>query len=236
MFVFLNDALVRGSFKSLRKLAALVGFAAILTAGAGCNTKPLTDPVIGPDHELRNVYKKEAVFPGSLKRVAVLPLTYSEGRVAGASADQILTPVFQTELTKVARFEAYFIKPAQLQLWSGRERWDDFEELPQAFLKLIAERTGCDGVLFSRVSNFKAYPPMVVGWRIRLVSNDAGTIWSADEVFDAADVRVANSARRYNRGRTRNNPVLEDSRSILLSPSEFGQYSLASVFGTLPIR
>ena len=80
------------------------------------------------------------------------------------------------------------------------------------------------------------YPPMVIGWRMRLVSNEAGPVWAADEVFDAADQGVSNSARRYNRSRSRNNPVLEDSRSILLSPSEFGQYTLASVLGTLPMR
>src|SRR5437868_3316214 len=130
-----------GGFGLFRKLAGIFFPGAFLTLALGCNTKPLTDPIIGPDHLLSNVYKKEAVFPGNLKRVAVLPLSYSEGRVAGASADEILTPGFQAELTKVARFEPYFIKPAQLQLWSGRERWDDFEELPPAFLKLIGERT-----------------------------------------------------------------------------------------------
>lgn len=203
---------------------------------AGCSLKPITDPIVGPDHALHNIYRNEAVLPGSLKRVAVLPLSYNDQRSTGPSAVEMLQPIFQAELTKVGRFESYFVQPAQLALWSGKERWDDFDELPASFLKEVAERTGCDGVMFSRISNFKAYPPMVIGWRMRLVSNEAGQVWAADEIFDAADQAVSNSARRYNRGRPRNNPVLEDSRSILLSPSEFGQYTLASVLGTLPIR
>ncbi len=203
---------------------------------SGCNTKPLTDPIIGPDHVLKNTYQKEAVLPGSLKRVAVLPLSYNDARGTGASADETLQPVFEGELTKTARFEAYFVRPQQLRLWSGKQQWDDFDELPSAFLKMIAEHTGCDGVLFTRVTNFKAYPPIMIGWRMRLESNDSGVLWAADEIFDAAEQGVANSARRYNRARTRNNPVLEDSRSILLSPSEFGQYTLASVLRTLPMR
>lgn len=213
-------------------------FVVLLTLlwACGCSTKPLTDPIIGPDHVVKNVYRSETLLPGTLKRVAVLPLSYNEVEGAGASAGDILQPVFESELTKVARFESYFIKPHQLRLWTGKERWDDFDELPAEFLKLIADRTGCDGVLFTRVSPFKAYSPIVIGWRMRLATNDARTVWAADEIFDAADQTVANSARRYNRGRTKGNPVLEDSRSILLSPREFGQYSLATLFATIPVR
>jgi hypothetical protein len=219
-----------------RLVARGVLVAFCFAALTGCSLKPLTDPIVGPDHVLHNVYHNEAVLPGSLKRVAVLPLSYNDQRSTGPSAVEMLQPIFQAELTKVARFECYFVQPSQLALWTGKERWDDFDELPASFLKEVAERAGCDGVMFGRISNFRAYPPIVIGWRLRLVSNEAGQIWAADEIFDAADQGVSNSARRYNRGRPRNNPVLEDSRSILLSPSEFGQYTLANVLGTLPMR
>ena len=203
---------------------------------AGCNTRPLTDPIIGPDHALKNVYRKEGVLEGGLKRVAVLPMSYPEVNAAGVSARDTLEPVFQAELQKAARFELFFVNPAQMQLWSGKTHWDDFNELPQRFLKTLAERTACEGVLFTRVSQFHAYPPMVLGWRMRLVSTNAEALWSVDELFDAGDVAVSNSARRFDRERVRNNPVLEDSRSILLSPRSFGQYTLSVIFQTLPVR
>jgi hypothetical protein len=203
---------------------------------AACSTKPLTDPILGPDHVLNNVYHKEAVLEGAIKRVAVLPLSYPDVKAAAVSARETLEPVFHAELQKAARFELFYVNPAQLQLWSGQERWDDFDELPPRFLKTVAERTGCDAVLFASLSQYHAYPPIVLGWRMRLVGRNADSLWAVDEIFDAGQVEVSNSARRYDRGRLRNNPVLEDSRSILLSPKSFGQYTLSAIFQTLPLR
>ena len=222
------------SFGLRRSCTFLALFSILLQPG--CSLKPITDPIVGPGHNTSNVFRKEAVLPATLRRLAVLPLTYDEGNATGAAGREILEPVLQSELAKTARFELYFVKPAQLEQWTGKERWDDFNELPKEFLQTIAQRTGCDGVLFARLSQFQAYPPIVLGWRLRLVANDADIIWTADELYDAAEQTVSNSARRYDRAHTRNNPVLEDSRSILLSPSKFGQYTLSSLLGTLPTR
>lgn len=203
---------------------------------SGCSTKALTDPIYGPSHSVTNAFLKESTLPGTLRRVAVLPLSYNESDAAAVSGQQTLEPVLHAELTKAARFELVFVKPAQMQLWTGKDRWDDFDQLPAGLLKTIEEKTGCDGVLFTRLSQFKAYPPMVIGWRMKLVANDADILWAVDELFDAADQGVSNAARRYDRARVRNNPALDDSRSILLSPAAFGQYSARAVLGTLPVR
>ena len=208
----------------------------VLVFLASCSTKPFTDPILGPDHAVKNVYRKEGVLEGSVRRIAVLPLSYPENRAAAASARETLEPVFHAELQKASRFELSFVDPTQLQLWSGKERWDDYDELPPRFLKTISERTGCDAILFARLAQYHAYPPMVLGWRTRLVTTTGEALWSVDEVFDAGDVAVSNSARRFDRDRVRNNPVLDDSRSILISPKAFGQYTLSTIFRTLPVR
>ncbi len=236
MFALIFSEFARGPFRSLCSRAGALWLLLLAAGFSGCSTKPLTDPIIGPDHGLKNVYLKEGTLPGSLRRIAVLPLSYNDISENGAAARETLEPIFQSELNKVGRFELFFVKRSQVVLWSGRETWDDFEDLPHAFLKTVAEQTGCDGILFARVSHFKAYPPMVIGWRMRLVTNDAGSVWAVDELFDAAEQAVSNSARRFDRGHSRNNPVLEDSRSILLSPSSFGQYTLSEIFKTIPIR
>jgi hypothetical protein len=215
---------------------AIFALASLLIFAGGCQTKSLTDPILGPGYSATNVFRKEAVLPATLRRVAVLPLSYNESDAATVSGEQLLEPVFEAELKKTSRFETVFVKPAQLQLWSGRERWDDFDELPPELLRVLGEKTGCDGVLFARLTHFKAYPPIIVGWRMKLVALDADILWSADELFDAAEERVSNSARRFSRGRVKSNPALEDSRSILLAPSSFGQYTAHEVFQTLPAR
>src|SRR5689334_16904008 len=88
----------------VRSSAKCVALGLCLLAFGGCSTKSFTDPIVGPDHVLHNVYHNEGVLPGSLKRVAVLPLSYNDQRASGASAVEMLQPIFQAELTKVARF------------------------------------------------------------------------------------------------------------------------------------
>ncbi len=203
---------------------------------SGCNTKPLTDPIVGPNYIVSNVFRKESTLPAQIRRVAVLPLSYKEASVALVSGQQSLEPVFQAELTKSGRFETIFIKPEQLKQWTGKERFDAYEDLPQGFFKLLAEKAGSEAVLFVALAEYKAYPPIVIGWRMKLVDNDADILWSVEEIFDASEVPVSNAARRFDREHVRNSPVLEDSRSVLLSPTRFGQYTLRAVLETLPNR
>jgi hypothetical protein len=217
-------------------LSTVFGFFA-LSVFTGCTkTKLITDPILGPDYHVSNVFRKEAALPAQIRRVAVLPLTTDTSGPSGVSGRETLEPVLHTELAKAGRFELIFLKPLDLQKWTGKERWDYVDVLPTNLLQTIAARTDADGVLFARLSRYHAYPPMVIGWRLTLTGIDADVLWSADAVFDAAEEPVSNSARRYDRGHVRNRPVLEDSRSILLSPSKFGQYTANAVVQTLPKR
>ena len=219
---------------STRLLAvAAVAIASVVT---GCKTKSLTDPIIGPNYQVSNVFRKEAMLPAKVRRVAVLPVSYSQATADLVAGKETLEPIFHSELTKASRFETIFIKPDELKRWTGREQWDAYEELPPHLFKLLAGKSGCDAVLFPTLIKYKAYPPLIIGWRMKLVANDADILWAVEKIFDASEETVSNSARRYDRAHVRNNPVLEDSRSILLSPSRFGQYTLDALLETLPNR
>lgn len=224
-----------GSGQRARAAFSLI-IASAISLLAGCSTKPLKDPIVGPSYDVRNVYKPDALLPVNVRRVAVLPMSYKDTSAPFTAGTESLEPVFHSELAKTARFELVMVEPTQLKQWTGRERWDAYEDLPPRLFKELAERTGADAVLFSHLSEYKAYPPIVIGWRMKLVANNAESIWAVEEMFDAAEEPVSNAARRYDRALVRNNPVLEDSRSILLSPTRFGQYTLKAVLETLPAR
>jgi hypothetical protein len=217
-------------------LTAFLGFLAIFFLPGCSQTKLITDPILGPDHAATNVFRREATLPVQMRRVAVLPLTFELGARSGAAGQELLEPILHTELSKAGRFELVFVKPGELVKWTGKERWSSTDVLPSGFLNTIAERTGADGVIFPRLTHFHAYPPMVIGWRMSLVANNAAILWSAEDVFDAAEEPTANSARRFQRSHVKTSPVLEDSRSILLSPSKFGQYTARVIVQTLPSR
>lgn len=202
----------------------------------GCQSAKvaLTDPILGPSYAVENVFHVSSNLPPAMRRVAVLPLSSMQGRSAGV---EILEPVLLAELAKAKRFELVAIRTEDLRDWTGREAWSAQDELPEGFLAEIAKRTGCDGILFSDLSQFRAYPPMLVGWRLNLVDiKSASVLWSVDEVFDAGDTTVVNGARRYSNQHLRNQPALEDSRSIMLSPSRFAGYTAQTVLATLPNR
>ena len=214
----------------------LLIFAALF--GLSCKTvQQVKDPIIGPSYVPTNVYREFDALPANVRKVAVLPLSYNERDEGPRWGYQALEPVLQSELAKANKFELVAISPEQLKQWTGKERWDFQEALPPKILQQIVTATGADGVLFSHLSHYKAYPPLLIGWRLKLVTApNPEVVWSVDEIFDAGEEPVSNAARRFAREHLRNHPTLEDTRSILLSPSRFGRYTASAVMDTLPAR
>jgi hypothetical protein len=210
---------------------------AVLGVTAGCQTGSLSDPVMGSNYRPENVYTSFSQLPVSLRRVAVLPLTCDTKASELEYGRQVLAAVLGEELGKTKKFELVNVSPEQLRIWTGRPAWRAEETLPADFLKVIKEQLGCDAVLFSRLTQYRAYPPLTVGFSLKLAEVDtAEFVWVVDEIFDASEPSVVNSARRYQSSREQLPAALSDSRSILNSPSGFGRYAASSVFQTLPAR
>ena len=220
-----------------RWMVCLLGVGAMVLL-PGCSApRQLTDPIIGPGFVPSNYYQRAEVLPTSLRRVAVLPITFGASAKAAESVDDLLQSALLSELNKSGKFELLVVEPEQLQQWTGKTRWNYQEALPHDFLSKIRENTGSDGILFVHLSNYHPYRPIVMGWRMHLITATEGAVvWSIDEVFDAGEETVSNAARRYSRDHLRNHPTLEESRSILLAPRRFGQYTVAAVVETLPAR
>jgi len=129
------------------------------------------------------------------------------------------------------------VTPEQLTQWTGKPRWSATEKLPARFLELLHDELDCDAVLFARLSRYKPYPPLAMGWTLELVFVDHSQIcWAADEVFDMSERDVAVSAQRYGRRQFEGPDLHLSLSSISLSPRQFAQYSLATLLATLPTR
>src|SRR3954452_16386215 len=144
-----------------------------------------------------------------------------------------LEPILQSEFDRLNVFEVIRVTPGQMRHFAGKSDWSANEKLPLNFLSTIKQETGCDAVLFVRLTRYHAYPPMAVGWNLKLVdATDSQVWWAADEMFDLADPRVVNSARRYELKHERfhkADPLLTDSRTVLISPRRLAAYSAASL-------
>lgn len=196
---------------------------------------------MGPSHEVQNVTKSAYWFLPEVRRVAVLPLTCQADRSEAEAGRNLLGPVVLDELGKSRRFEVIAVSSEKLQAWTGQTHWNAEEPLSPKLLDYLRVELACDAVLFSRLTRFHAYPPMVQGYSFKLLtlSQTPGVLevaWAVDEVFDASDPMVVNGARRYEKAGSKGAQSLSGSRFILNSPTRFGHYSLEAIFATLPER
>jgi len=227
---------------------------------AGCGT-PRT-ALIGfrapyrPDNIFHAGAKPDKYFtgrdrlPGYVKRVAVLPLACDVRRRDLAAECDMLQPILLAEMIKTKKIEAVEVAPDELWRLTGRTRWTGGEILPADFLDALKQECGCEAVLFCQLTEFRAYPPLAVGWRLKLVDvRTQKTIWAGDEYFDAGKPEVLAAARHYQQNDQRQpgfRPGVNNGYSpegnhtadwlAANSPRWFGQYSIASLFDTLPDR
>jgi hypothetical protein len=203
---------------------------------AGCASIPTPGHLTEARYQPANIYRKETSLPARIKRVAVLPLAAGDSPMLGAGVDS-LQSILRSELLKSKRFELTPVSPEQLRQLTGQQTWRPDEKLPADFFDRLNEATGCDAVLFCQLTHYQPYQPLAIGWKFALVENTGSQIyWSADEVFDAGDPRVACAARSYYGQTIRAEKVMSDDSLGLLPPRRFGQFSLNALLATLPAR
>ena len=198
----------------------------------GCSTPYL--PELGPRYQPSNIHAVD-LMPATVRRVAMLPIAPSRNESSLAAAAAELSPVLETELRKSGMFEVIHISAEQLRDWTGATAWRADQPLPQNFFKRLSEETGCDAALFPALTAFRAYPPLAIGFELRLVvCSDHSTIWAVDEVLDAGAPPVVRAAHDYSRAdiRTHDGEV----GAILQSPRRFAQFVSATLMATLPPR
>lgn len=192
---------------------------------------------IGPRGEPRNVYRAAEALPPEMKRVAVLPVAVTPGDSALADGKTALEPVLCAELRKATRFEIVEVTAEQIRSLTGRNQCSAEDKLPPDFLKHLQAMTTCDAVLFCRLTHYRAYPPLIIGWDLKLVDVKTSNIfWAMDEVFDASNSLVNNAARYYALEQAPETSAPPDSRTIFNSPRRFGQFSASQTVATLPDR
>jgi hypothetical protein len=204
---------------------------------------------------LTNVFVTSSFMPLEIRRVVLLPLACDESRADLVDGCEKLGPVCQAELIRTKRFEVISADAETLRISTGKSSWTGAETLPENFFTSLNQVYGCDAVVFCQLTTLHAYPPLAVGWRMKLVdSHTKKILWAADELFDAGNPETAKNAQAYQshlqqtdvKTKTffqrlftyadRRTPPMADQWNILNSPRFFGRYAAASVLATLPKR
>ena len=172
------------------------------------SSSPYFSDLNTPSYAPSNVYRNEALLPSYVKRVAVLPLTTLTDEASMDFARDSLWPVLLNELGRSRQFELVTVPPEELRLLTGRSGWSGEEKLPVGFFEKLKDKLGVDAILFCRLTQYRAYEPLAVGWRLKLLDAEIPRIlWAVDEVFDARVAEVAAAARRYAREHPRSRSV-----------------------------
>jgi hypothetical protein len=202
---------------------------------SGCAANMPCDLPIGASYHPANTFVLSSTLPPTIKRVAVLPLVSDDQCEDLTAGREALEPVLLAELAKTRRFEITRPSADCLRVSTGRNSWSGEEPLPANFFASLREALGCDAVLFCRLTVFRGYAPLAIGWRMRLVdARTRDTLWAADEVFDAGQPAVRAGARRYQIAELRTPAGCPEEWIIRNSPRQFGQYAAARLLATLP--
>lgn len=224
-----------------RRLVWRAGWLAAFFALANVQAAPPQPRVSGPSYRPDNIYRPDNVFAYSAKlsigirRLAVLPVATA---VQGGDLPEgcaALNPILLEQLVNTKRFEVVSVDPARLREATGEASWTGTEALPRDFLGFLHREYDCDAVLFAELTVYRAYAPLAIGWRLKLVDDRSGQIlWAADELFDAADPAVEKSVQAfYGKGLISRLTHHEDWMAVN-SPRQFGRYTAVTLFNTLP--
>ena len=98
----------------------------------------------------------------------------------------------------------------------------------------IRETLKCDGVLIGTITEFRPYPHMVVGLRLKLLDlRDGQLLWALEQVWDSADKTTENRIKSYFKSEKRSGFAPLHERLASVSSLEFIKFVSYEVAETL---
>ena len=194
---------------------------------AGCAIFGSSTP---PPHDEAYAYHVEDKIPANMRRVVMLPLaveSHSHGcedhitesltQAIGSHHLFELLPVDESDVADTA---------LKLTRKNGTYRTGD--------LITLSRRFGADGILSGTLTQFQAYPQVIIGLRLHLLDCRTGRVpWATDVVLDASSPSIAQDVHNFYDTQMREEDTLWDYEKILLSPRLFGKYAAKRIARTL---
>jgi len=98
----------------------------------------------------------------------------------------------------------------------------------------IREALKCDGILIGTVTEFRPYPHMTAGLRLKLLDlRDGQLLWALEQVWDCSDKTTEKRIKSYFKSEKRSDFAPLDEEMAVVSPLEFIKFVNYEVAGTL---
>lgn len=181
----------------------------------------------------KNLYPIERL-PTYFNRVALMPCFYPD---SASSILDFADDAFYRELSQARLFEVVQITPEVCKELFGQPRFSSSHPLPSDFMEVLVAHTQANGVAFIDLHSYKAYKPLSLGVRCKLIDLKSGDfMWAIDETIDAGDASVIVAANHFQRGKHVNALSAKTASSVLQSPRLFTKFAAQTMFSTLPSR
>jgi hypothetical protein len=181
----------------------------------------------------KNLYPIERL-PTYFNRVALMPCYYPD---SASSLLNFADEAFYRELSQARLFEVVQVSPEVCAELFGQPRYSSSHPLPSDFMEILANHTQANGVAFIDLHSYKAYKPLSIGVRCKLIDLKSGDfMWAIDETIDAGDASVIVAANHFQRGKHVNALSAKTASSVLQSPRLFTKFAAQAMFSTLPSR
>jgi len=189
---------------------------------SGCRTHSASAPLsdyyyLNPNNKLH-----------SIGRVAIVELD-NDSSYPQVSAD--VTQALYQALQKRQVFGLTVIRQHDPS-WRGLQLDQDSSYTLEQLLA-IREALKCDGLLLGTVTEYRPYPHMVMGLRIRLLDLRDGQLqWALEQVWDSADKKTEKRIKDYFKSEKRSGFAPLHEKLAVVSPIEFLKFISYEVAGT----
>jgi hypothetical protein len=181
----------------------------------------------------QNLYPIERL-PAYFNRVVVLPCYFPD---LDSPILDYADGIFHQELSQERIFETIQLSQDQMKKHFGVERVASNLPLPENFLRRLEALTSANGVLFVDIDSYRAYRPISLGVRAKLVDLKSGEyMWAIDETFDSGHASVIAGANIFQKRAQVRALSSKTGGSVLHSPRIFSKYVASTCFSTMPTR
>lgn len=212
-----------------KKYTKLVALIVISLFFGGCQSfyAERTKTLLSPKYKTSNYF----IYPDfellDINHVAVVDFTNTSQE---PGVEKQVQDMFLRELNKVNKFEIspcpYIEQSKNLFTINGRYTKEDLLE--------IATKYHIDAILMVEITDYKAYQPLVLGIKIKMVQTITGDdIWIVDELYDSTAAKVSTAAKEYYFSYIDNDHTFYKWKIMLKSMRHFTQFVCYDIFKTL---
>ena len=212
---------------------ALLALTAVLVL-SGCQTTRKIVARVGigkPPPQANNFYLDEEKIM-HVQRVVMMPVHAPN---VGLTSERIIDEQFLSKLTSTQLFEVVSISREDLARRFGRRSFSSAVPLTDTLFRYIQETSDADAVVFFDITTYHPFQPLKIGVRGKIVNlPDKEVLWAVDELYDAANRKTSEEAKRYEKKYLTQLESSKQHDSILLSPVRFTAYAAEKSVMTLP--